>query len=190
MPPKRQFGKYLWDPNAEVPVRSKYRFKQRSSLGAPSSSTVVSGSRGGSSSDSSSGSDDEDVLPRCAPEVAATDSSEESSSESSPEGDVADLPCTADSAANGDCVEADGVDQCCSQFSSDPTGSEASSDDSTDSECETGIERDPTDGGTSSDDSTDSECEPGIDSSHREQQCTEPGADELVSAFDFVLLWL
>lgn len=177
MPPKRQFGKYLWDPNAEVPVRSKYRFKQRLSLGAPSSSTIVSGSRGGSSSDSSSGSDNEDV-PRCAPEVAATDSSEESSFESSPEGDVADLPCTADAVANVDCVEVDGIDQY-NQFSRDPTGSQASSDDSTDSEREPGIERDPTDGETSSDDSTDSECEPGIDSSHREQQFTEPGADEL-----------
>ncbi|XP_075527630.1 uncharacterized protein LOC142559843 [Dermacentor variabilis] len=30
MPPKRQFGKYLWDSSVEVPPRSKHRFQKRS----------------------------------------------------------------------------------------------------------------------------------------------------------------
>lgn len=150
MPPKRQFGKYPWDPDAEVPVRSKYRFKQRASLDVPSSSrTVTGGSRDGSATDSSSESGDEDT-PRCAPEVAATDSSEGSLSEDS-------LPSTTHAVANGNCIVADGVNRC-SLF---PTDTESeSSDDSTDSECQ-------------ADD---------MDSSHREQQFTEHGADELVSA--------
>ncbi|KAK8758310.1 hypothetical protein V5799_004057 [Amblyomma americanum] len=44
MPPKRQYSKYLWDSSAEVPHRSKCRFKQRELLGAPSASRADSDS--------------------------------------------------------------------------------------------------------------------------------------------------
>ncbi|KAK8760615.1 hypothetical protein V5799_028118 [Amblyomma americanum] len=44
MPPKRQYSKYLWDSSAEVPHRSKCRFKQRELLGTPSASRADSDS--------------------------------------------------------------------------------------------------------------------------------------------------
>lgn len=69
MPPKRQFGKYLWDSSVEVPPRSKYRFKKRS-FGADSAPVAVS------EEDSSDGSDTEADDARCLAHAGSNQSTE------------------------------------------------------------------------------------------------------------------
>ncbi|XP_049520158.1 uncharacterized protein LOC125944135 [Dermacentor silvarum] len=69
MPPKRQFGKYLWDSSVEVPPRSKYRFKKRS-FGADSAPVAMS------EEDSSDGSDTEADDARCLAHAGSNQSTE------------------------------------------------------------------------------------------------------------------
>lgn len=59
MPPKRQYSKYLWDSSVEVPLRSKYRFKQRKSLCVPSASQADTDADESSDERSSCASDGE-----------------------------------------------------------------------------------------------------------------------------------
>ncbi|XP_037555238.1 uncharacterized protein LOC119431859 [Dermacentor silvarum] len=103
MPPKRQFGKYLWDPSIDVPIRSKYRFRKRSSVGA--SSTALDKERG------------------------SADASEESSRESEADADtghIAPFPSTASATEDSHILET--TSEASSTSSSEDSESEGDAD--------------------------------------------------------------
>ncbi|XP_077491998.1 uncharacterized protein LOC144102659 [Amblyomma americanum] len=72
MPPKRQYSRYLWDSSADVPLRSKHRFKQNYSVAGPSASAFTPGSNEEGSDVSSEASSEDTALASTKPVVDGT----------------------------------------------------------------------------------------------------------------------
>ncbi|KAL1457327.1 hypothetical protein MTO96_043519, partial [Rhipicephalus appendiculatus] len=108
MPPKRKYGRYLWDSSADVPLRSKYRFKRRGLNVGQSASTSHAGTESGDQSSSDSSSEEhESVFPPCASDVDDQDGQEASATVSDENASQHSVQFTSSEASSDETLESD-----------------------------------------------------------------------------------